>query len=312
MPSIRVLKAGLCTTIQDLGRVGYQAFGIPVSGVMDTFSACVANFLVGNAKEQALLEMTYTGDSLEFLKPMQIAITGANLSPKLSGVAISNWESYGVEAGDILEFGRLVDGARAYLAFSGGVQVPLVQGSRATYVRAKIGGFLGRALQKGDELFIAPSPPQKKRLLPQKHRPLYAKETSLPALLGPEVHYFSLQSVRRFFHSAYIISPRADRMGICLEGAVLERRLQTELVSNPLVLGSVQVPNNGQPIVLMADRQTLGGYPKIATLLKESVIALAQMLPGQKVHFIPLKLEQAQERYKGFYENLAHLQEVLK
>ncbi|BEG57682.1 hypothetical protein NHP21005_13700 [Helicobacter sp. NHP21005] len=120
MPSVRVLKAGLCTTVQDLGRVGYQAFGIPVSGAMDAFSACVANFLVGNAKEQALLEMTYTGDTLEFLKPMQIALAGANLSPKLNGGRIANWESYAVRAGDILEFGRLLDGARAYLAFSGG------------------------------------------------------------------------------------------------------------------------------------------------------------------------------------------------
>ncbi|BEG57681.1 hypothetical protein NHP21005_13690 [Helicobacter sp. NHP21005] len=192
------------------------------------------------------------------------------------------------------------------------MQVPLVQGSRATYVRAKIGGFCGRALQEGDALLIAPSPPQKKRLLPQNHRPLYAKETSLPALLGTEAHYFNLQSVRRFFHSVYTISQRADRMGICLEGEALKRRLLTELVSNPLVLGSVQVPSDGQPIVLMADRQTLGGYPKIATLLKESVFALAQMLPGHKVHFIPLKLEQAQARYKAFYENLAKVQEILK
>ncbi|CRF45222.1 biotin-dependent carboxyltransferase family protein [Helicobacter heilmannii] len=312
MPSVRVLKAGLSTTIQDLGRVGYQAFGIPVSGAMDIFSACVANWLVGNAKEQALLEMTYTGDTLEFLKPMQIALAGANLSPKLNGTEIFNWESYAVQAGDILEFGRLVGGARAYLALSGGVQVPLVHGSRATYTRAKIGGFLGRTLQRGDEVFTLQSPPQKKRLLPKKQCPLYAKETSLPALLGTEAHYFSLQSVRRFFHSAYTITQRADRMGICLEGMALEWRLLKELVSNPLVLGSVQVPNSGQPIVLMADRQTLGGYPKIATLLKESVIALAQMLPGHRVHFIPIKLEQAQERYKAFYENLARVQELLK
>ncbi|CRF41515.1 biotin-dependent carboxyltransferase family protein [Helicobacter ailurogastricus] len=312
MSSVRVLEAGLCTSIQDLGRRGYQEFGIPVSGVMDEFSASVANFLVGNERGQALLEMTYTGGALEFLEPMQIALTGAHLSPKLNGEEIFNWESYAVKAGDILQFGQLLSGARAYLAFSGNLGVPLVHGSKSTYMRAGIGGFCGRALQKGDELLIQTHPAQKKRHLPEKHRPIYHKQASLPALLGPEAHYFSLKSVRRFFASAYKISPRADRMGICLEGEPLERLLQTELVSNPLVLGSVQVPSSGQPIVLMADRQTLGGYPKIATLLKESVIALAQMLPGQVVRFIPLRLEQAQKRYCAFYKNLAHLQEILK
>lgn len=310
MSNIRVLEGGLCTTIQDLGRVGYLKFGIPVCGVMDEFSASVANFLVGNPRQEALLEMHYTGAHLEFLESMHIAITGADLSPKLNDQVIFNWESYAIKPGDVLSFGMPQSGTCAYIAFSGALNVPKVHGSKATCMHAQMGGLLGRKLQRDDALSVQVRTEIKKRYLEEPYRPLYRSHASLPVILGPQDHYFSDQTIRRFLQAEYRLS-RGDRMGIFLEGATLERPEGIEMISEPLVMGSMQVPANGQPIVLMADRQTMGGYPKIATLLKESIVTLAQMRPNDGVHFVACSLGCAQEKYQAFYQNLAHIAQGL-
>ncbi|MFC3846994.1 biotin-dependent carboxyltransferase family protein [Helicobacter baculiformis] len=310
MSSVRVLEGGLCTTIQDLGRRGMLGFGIPACGVMDVFSASVANLLMGNSRDEALLEMFYTGASLEFLKPMHIAIGGADLSPKLNGMAICNWESYAVKPGDILSFGGLKMGVCAYVAFSGVLEVPQVHGSKATFMRAQMGGFLGRKLQKGDILPIRAYPGCQKRSLQERYRPLYPSCAHLHAVLAPQDHYFDTQSMECFLHAPYSLS-RGDRMGIFLEGPTLSASQGAEMISEPLALGSIQVLPNGQPLILMADRQTVGGYPKIATLTLESVIALAQMRPKNSVHFVPCSVAEAQEKYRAFYQNLAQIAKSL-
>ncbi|WP_104706879.1 5-oxoprolinase subunit C family protein [Helicobacter bizzozeronii] len=306
MSSIRVLQGGLCTTIQDLGRLGYARFGIPAAGVMDEFSASVANFLVGNSREYALLEMHYVGACLEFLEPMHIAIGGANLSPKINDCVVFNWESYVVKPGDILSFGIPQSGVCAYVAVSGVLDVPSVHGSKSTYMHAQMGGFWGRKLQKGDLLSVQVRPENKKRHLAEHYRPLYHAHASLPVILGPQDSCFSEQTIRQFCQTPYQIS-KGDRMGIFLEGPSLEWHTHAEIISEPLVVGSVQVPSNGKPIVLMADRQTMGGYPKIATLTKESLVTLAQMRPRDEVHFVPYSIEHAQERYRAFYQHLEHI-----
>ncbi|WP_104695942.1 5-oxoprolinase subunit C family protein [Helicobacter salomonis] len=306
MANVRVLEGGLCSSVQDFGRVGFLRYGIPTCGVMDEFSASVANLLVGNARDQALLEMLYTGARLEFLEPMYIAIGGADLKPQLNEVAIFNWESYEVRPGDVLSFGGLRAGVCAYLAFSGVLEVPQVHGSKATFMRGQMGGFEGRKLQKGDMLHVQVRPESKKRRLSKHGRPAYHPHATLHVILGPQEHYFSSQTINSFLQTPYRLS-RGDRMGIFLEGPVLEWQEKSEMISEPLVLGSVQVLPNGQPLVLMADRQTMGGYPKIATLIKESVIALAQLRPQSSVRFVACSIEEAQKKYCAFYENLAHI-----
>ncbi|WP_121021547.1 5-oxoprolinase subunit C family protein [Helicobacter vulpis] len=307
MVNVKVLEAGLFTSIQDLGRKGYMRFGIPVGGVMDEFSASVANFLVGNAASQALLEMTYVGARLEFLEEMHIAITGANLTPKLNDQDIANWESHRVKKGDVLSFGGLVAGVRAYVAFSGSIDVPAMCGSKATDVRARMGGLRGRALQNGDGLHIVVRPEYRLRRVPEDSRPCYLSSADLRVCLGPQEERFTPSSLHDFLQTEYTIKVRSDRMGICLEGSQLAYRDSTEMISEPLVMGSVQVPPDGQPIVLMADCQTTGGYPKIATLLKAALITLAQMRPKDRVRFMATSVQDAQKQYQEFYARLCAL-----
>ncbi|WP_120945865.1 5-oxoprolinase subunit C family protein [Helicobacter labacensis] len=312
MANIKVLEAGLFTSIQDLGRRAYMRFGIPIGGVMDEFSAVVANFLVGNEAQEALLEMTYTGTRLEFLESMHIAITGANLNPQINDQDIANWESHDVKKGDILSFGRLGEGVRAYVAFSGTIDVPVVCGSKATDVRTRMGGLQGRVLQNGDVLNIIVRPEHKLKKVPQNLQPHYPPSASLWVLLGPQEHYFNPASLSDFLSMPYTIKVRSNRMGICLEGQQLAYKEHIEMISEPLVVGSIQVPSDGQPIVLMADCQTMGGYPKIATLLKNSLGTLAQMRPNDKVSFVAVSMQEAQKKYQEFYARLHALRAQLK
>lgn len=310
--NIKVIKSGACTTIQDLGRVGYQKFGIPVAGVMDEFSASVANFLVGNKREEAVLEITYIGPQLEFQESMTFAIAGAELSPKLNGEAISTWESYQVQAGDILSFGAVRAGVRAYLAFAGSIDVPLVNGSKSTLMKSKIGGFQGRMLQNGDILSVISRKEEKKRRLATKYRPDYAHSQKIHVCLGPQDDYFTEEGIASFLSQTYTISANADRMGIRLEGEAIAHKEKADIISDAAVIGSIQVPADGKPIILMADRQTTGGYTKIATVIKEDIVKLAQMGPKDSLDFVKLSLEEAQERYKAFYHRLAEIQESLE
>lgn len=313
--NVKVMKAGACTTIQDLGRVGYQRFGIPVAGVMDEFSATVANYLVGNKRSEAVLEVTYLGPMLKFQEEMVIAVAGAELSPKMNGIPISTWESVRVFEGDVLSFGAVRAGVRAYIAFAGSIDVPVVNGSKSTLMKSKIGGFHGRMLQNGDELSIQIRQESKLKKIDDRYLPSYEHHNVIRVCLGPQDDYFTEKGVETFFQKPYTITANADRMGIRLDGSIIEHKEKADIISDAAVIGSIQVPADGKPIVLMADRQTTGGYTKIGTVIKEDIIKLAQMGTRDTIQFEEISVEEAQKRYLDFYKNLKelllNLQEVL-
>lgn len=282
---IHVVKPGLQTTVQDLGRWGHQAYGVPVAGPMDTISHRLANLLVGNASDAATLEITLIGPELEFAAGAVIAICGADFDVAAGGQAVGLGVSTRVAPGTRLIFGRRRAGARAYLAVAGGLQLPLVLGSRATHVVSGMGG-LGRALIAGDRLpFVAAQGVMTPRralglTLPASNR------ARLRLLPGPQVEWFEPAAMDVLTSVSFRISPRSNRMGFRLEGPPLTRRRPGEPISEPLAFGALQVPMAGEPILLMADRQTAGGYPKIANVIAADLPLAGQLAPGDFVEFV--------------------------
>ncbi len=309
--SVKVLKGGVCTTVQDLGRIGFQKFGMPVAGVMDEFAASVANFLAGNDRGEAVLEVSYFGLSLEFQEAMMVGIAGADLGAKLNGTACGNWRSIHVQKGDVLNFSSLRSGARCYAAFAGSIDVPFVSGSRSTLMKSKIGGLDGRMLQAGDVLSVHVRTGEKERRLADEFIPKYAHSAELSVCLGPQDDYFTEKGIRTFFETPYYITARASRMGICLDGEKIEHKERADIISDAVVIGSIQVPADGKPIVLMADRQTTGGYPKIATVIKADIGKLAQMGLKDCVQFRRISVEDAQKEYRLFYHRLEEIRQSL-
>lgn len=305
MYKIKVQKPGLCTTVQDMGRVGFQKFGIPVSGVMDEFSFVVANYLLGNNYNNAVLEVQYMGPTLEFDFDVSVAITGANLSAKLNGEDVAMWETINIKKGDVLSFGNIKEGVRTYIAFAGEIDVPLVNGSKSTLLKSKLGGFDGRQLKMLDEIEIKnPRILEKKNKLQEKFIPKFVAENEIRVILGPQDDYFTENGIKTFLSSEYTVTKDADRMGMRLSGEVIEHKDKADIISDAAVFGSIQVPGNGLPIILLADRQTTGGYTKIATVIKADLPKLAQMSPNNKIKFKKVELSEAQTIYKQFYDNL--------
>lgn len=306
MNNVKVLQAGALTTIQDLGRAGYQKFGIPVTGVMDEYSFRLANILVGNDEGEAAIEVTMMGPELLFETDAVIAVTGADLSPQIDGRKMPMYRSVRVPGGSRLSFGAPRSGMRAYIAFSGKIDVPVVNGSKSTFIKSKIGGFEGRKLQEGDILPIIPGEGAEGMCIPKEYQTIIGADDAYRILPGPQDGAFTEAGRQAFFsEKGYVITGESDRMGIRFEGEKVEHIGKADIISDPTVIGSVQIPANGMPIILMADRQTTGGYTKIGTMIKEDIARLAQMRPGEKVRFIPVGIEEAQERYRAFYEKLA-------
>lgn len=313
MATVIVHTAGLLTTVQDRGRYGYQRYGMPVSGAMDVFSLELANLLVGNEPGAACLEATISGPDLEFTGAIWIAISGANMAPHLNGMGIPMNTAIDVRPGDRLGFRGLKSGCRAYIAFAGGIAVPLVMGSRSTYLRAGIGGIQGRALMPGDELPLGEleslSPPgrfsngsarRKPRLkkLPDGLIPEYKHEQTIRIISGPEAHYFEIVGLRSFLSTEYTVTAQSDRMGYRLTGEPIRHKEgMTNIISAGISPGTVQVPGDGQPIILMADRQTSGGYARIANVITADLTLIAQMRPGDKVRFKETILDRARQLY---------------
>lgn len=308
MPSMKVVKPGLCTTIQDIGRIGYQQYGIPVSGVMDEFAFRVANFLVESDENNAVLEIPYLGPTLEFDFDMTIAITGANLSPKINGRDIAMWRSINIRKGDVLTFSSIRTGARAYLAFSAEIDVPFVNGSKSTLLKSKLGGFEGRQLNTGDIVnFKNPKLVAKRNILSSKYIPEYLKAQEIRIVLGPQDDHFTEKGIKTFLNSEYELTKEADRMGMRLEGEAIEHKNKADIISDAAVFGSIQVPGNGKPIILLADRQTTGGYTKIATVIKADLPKLAQMTTGNKIRFKKLNVGEAEQEYINFYKGFEEI-----
>lgn len=312
-PTIETLKPGLFTTIQDLGRFGFQKFGVSVSGAMDFFSHRVANLLVGNDESAATLECTLLGPTLRFFRDVRIAIAGANLSPKLDEQEIPQWQSVEVRKGSVLSFGQCRRGCRAYLALAGGLAVSLVLGSRSTHVRTQLGGFEGRPLKSGDVLSAFEAEPACGRRLVHPTRRSESPWTqwilssrTLRFISGPNEDYFTPASLENFSREKYIVSTHSDRMGIRFEGTRLIHRGSADIISDVVPFGAIQVPANGQPIVLAADRQTTGGYPKIGVVITADFPVLAQLKPGDAVQFQPVQLEESLQELRTLEAAIAN------
>jgi KipI family sensor histidine kinase inhibitor len=302
-PCLTVLDGGLLTTVQDLGRWGYQRLGVPVAGAMDALALQAANRLVGNEPGEAALEITVAGPTLRASDNCLVAVTGGDLGPRVNGRPLPMWLANFVRRGSVLDFAGRRLGARAYLAVAGGIAVPPVLGSRSTCLSGGFGGYQGRALRAGDVLPIGRAPADLLALagqgLPPESWPVYAEAPTVHVIPGPQDDYFTAEALATFFTSEYVVSATADRMGYRLQGPRLAHCGSAEFISAGVVTGSVQVPADGQPIVLMADHQTIGGYPVIATVVSADIPLLAQCLPGSRLRFAPTTIEEAQRRWRG-------------
>ncbi|MGD2036993.1 MAG: biotin-dependent carboxyltransferase family protein [Desulfobacterales bacterium] len=295
--SIEVLSPGLQTTIQDLGRFGYGHYGVPPSGALDSFSSRIANRLVDNSENSACLETTLMGLRLKALTDICVAVTGADLQLQINRQPLKMWCSHLVKKGDILSFGGPRSGCRAYIAFGGGIIAPPVLGSRSTNLFSGFGGIKGRSLQKGDRLSID-SPEAKLpiagRLLKSEWIPQYPSVWTLRVVWGPQDNDFTSNGKRTLTHTFYRVSPESDRSGIRLEGAEIRRKRDAaeSIISEGLISGSIQVPGDGKPIIILGETVS-GGYRKIATVITADLHLLGQIKPGDQIQFAAVSLEEA-------------------
>ncbi len=305
-----MIKPGWLTTVQDLGRYGYQQYGVPVSGAMDRRAFIIANRLVGNRDHDAGLEITLKGPDLCFEHDSVIAVTGADLRPSVNGIGIPLWTSVLVETGSRLTFGARRAGARGYMAIAGGIDVPIVLGSRSTHTYSRTGGMKGRALTQGDVLIGgAPVPHTRatiRRSLPERLRPVYSTFTTLRILPGPQRSSFSEHALELLTSSLYRLSNQSDRMGYRLEGPKIAYAGVGQWISDGTATGALQVPPDEQPILLMADRHTTGGYPKIAVVISMDLHLAAQLMPGDTVKFRTTTLPEAQALMKAQWIEVDH------
>ncbi|HKZ07826.1 MAG TPA: biotin-dependent carboxyltransferase family protein [Methylomirabilota bacterium] len=281
-----VHDAGPLTTVQDLGRMAQLRVGLPRSGPMDRDAFVLANRLVGNDDNSAALECTLMGPRLEFADARWVAVTGADVPVTLDGAEQAAWTAFPVRAGGVLKIGAARSGVRSYLAVSGGLDTPLVLGSRSTYLRGALGGIGGRALRKGDTLPLgratgAPAP----RRVRAERIPTYGDEPSIDAILGPQDDRFTSAGIAALFDGPYEMLPQSDRMGARFRGARIEHTRGHDIISDGIALGAIQVIGEGQPIVLLVDRQTAGGYTKIATVCSYEIGRVGQLKPGQRLRF---------------------------
>lgn len=303
---ILVVRPGFLTTVQDLGRTGYQRFGLPLSGAMDPLAHRLANRLVGNADRAASLEITLWGPELRFDREAVIALAGADLSPSLDGTPIPMWEAVRVPAGATLAFAGRRTGARTYLAVAGGINVPLVLGSRSTHLRSGTGGFAGRALAPGDEVPGGRAADHALALVgrsvPSEARPPYRVEPTLRVVLGPQTDCFRPEAPDALTGAPYTLTPQSDRMGYRLQGTPLLHADTTgapEIVSDATPPGSLQVPADRQPILLMADHQTTGGYPKLGVVISADLPLAAQLIPGESLRFAVVDVAEARAAWRA-------------
>ncbi|WP_343209684.1 biotin-dependent carboxyltransferase family protein [Anaerolentibacter hominis] len=311
--SIFVRSGGLLTTVQDEGRYGYQQYGVMVSGPMDERAFLLANILVGNDACEAELEVTLMGPILEFEEDNIIAVTGADLTPVLNGNPFPMYEAVTVRKGDILSFQGVKSGCRAYIAFAGGLDIPLVMGSRSTLLRAGFGGFKGRKLEAGDRLpFRNPAATlcgmPGRRITAENN---YSGSVALRVVPGPQEDRFTQTGLKTFFSETYQIGAENDRMGYRLEGPAVEHKTDGNIITDGIAMGAVQIPSGGKPIIMMADRQCTGGYTKIANVIRADLPRLAQCKTGDRVRFVPVTVEEAQELFRKERRNLRQIRERL-
>ncbi|MBI3243675.1 MAG: biotin-dependent carboxyltransferase [Chloroflexi bacterium] len=304
-----MLEPSPFTTVQDLGRAGYQQFGVPVSGAMDGFALRAANALVGNSPNAATLEVGLEGPTLEATESCLIAVTGTGFDLWIHERPMPLWAAIYVRRNREIRLQSRQRGGWCYLALAGGIQTPLVLGSRSTYLRGGFGGLEGRTLQTGDELRSGIPSRQPLELagryLPRESRPAYSDNLTVEVIAGPQLDRFTEAGWQTFLSSEYRISASSDRMGYRLEGPAIEHSAGADIISDGLAAGSVQVPASGQPIVMMSDRPTTGGYPKIAAVVSADLPLVAQCPPGAgRLRFRETTVEAAQARWRKMLNDL--------
>lgn len=310
---LTIHKPGLLTTIQDLGRYGFQKYGVIVSGPMDVWAHRIANLLVGNDESDPTLEFTLQGASIEFHQDSLIALCGGNLSPEVNGRSVKLWRPVFVKKGAILRFGAPKSGCRAYLAVAGSFHIPSVMKSKSTYLRAEIGGFNGRALKTGDQIPLRPLSKLSSLIFHSLKKtqitepiaeadwtiasdllPSYTKNPMIRIMEGRQFHLFNSESQSLLYTEPFIVTPQSDRMGFRLKGPGLSLEKPAEMITEAVCFGTIQVPSEGNPIVLLADRQTTGGYPKIAQIAACDFPLMAQTMPGDSIRFRRISYSEAQ------------------
>lgn len=294
------LKGGLFTTVQDIGRNGYQKSGFHVSGVMDKRSFMIANLLVDNPENEAVLEFTMVGPTLKFTSDTIIAITGGDFGPKINEKEAPMYTAIYVHKDDILEFQYAKEGNWGYIAFSSRLDIPMMMGSRSTDIKCKIGGYHGRKLEKGDHIWFR----AKRRYLssflsrtiPQEH---FEEGTiKIRVVMGPQDDYFTQEGIQTFLTEEYSVTSECDRMGYRLEGEYIAHNDKgADIISDGIALGAIQVPSNGRPIIMLSDRQTTGGYTKIATVISVDIPKLVQCKEQTKICFEKISVQEAQKLY---------------
>ena len=311
--NIKIINSGLLTIVEDMGRYGYQASGMQVSGVMDKYAAELANALVGNPPQAAVLEATYLGPEIEAEGDVLVAVTGGIPEVIVDGQMVNPYESIELHQGQHLLVAGMREGLRAYIAIAGGLSVPQVLGSRSTNMKLGIGGVAGKKLINGTELPVGePSIIAREILTGHAHHrhaaynylvdnKIWSSDFHhIRLVLGPQADYFTEESIKALNGAIYTVSKDSDRMGYRLEGAAIQRKNTRDMITDGIVFGSIQVPPGGQPIVMMADHQTTGGYPKIGTVITADLPLLAQCKPGTRICFEVVSVYEAQKIYISY------------
>ena len=312
---IEVLDGGLYTTVQDLGRYGFQRYGVPVSGAMDTYALRIGNILLGNPDNAAAIEITLVGPKLKFLADTSIVLSGADLTAHLDQKTVPTHEVFTVRRGSLLAFEGPMVGSRAYLAVAGGIHVPLVMGSASTYTRSNLGGLEGRTLLAGDHLLVKEggrSAPNSFLQAPPEFVPIYDHEYELRVVMGPQQDSFTHQGTTTFLGSTYTVSQHSDRVGYRLMGPTIQHKKGADIISDGVPFGAVQITGDGLPVILMADRGTTGGYTKIAAVIAVDIPKIAQALPGDKITFKAITIQKAHELLIAQEDGLQHLKKLVK
>jgi biotin-dependent carboxylase-like uncharacterized protein len=302
---IRIQDPGPQTTVQDLGRPGQLRYGIPPSGPMDVRSLVIANRLVGNADNAAGLECTLLGPRFTVETACAIAVTGAEAPITVNGQPAPSWTTLPLVPGDAVRIAAARAGVRIYVAFSGGLDVPPALGSRSTYLRGRLGGVEGRALRRDDLLRLFPAPPPAVRRVTDADLPVFETEPEIRVVLGPQAERFTAEGIAALLGHPYEMLPQSDRMGARLSGPRIAHAKGHDIISDGIALGTIQVPGDGQPIVLLVDRQSTGGYTKVATVGSFDIGRIGQVKPGQRLRFRAVDVTEAHRLRRSWEEALA-------
>ncbi|MBW2208456.1 MAG: biotin-dependent carboxyltransferase family protein [Deltaproteobacteria bacterium] len=313
--ALEILSAGPLTSVQDLGRSGYGRYGVALSGALDPYALRIANLLVGNRENDAAIEVTLMGLTARILTDLVVAVTGADLQLCLNRKPLKMWCSHALKKDDILSFRRPLSGCRAYLALGGKIHIPAVMGSKSTNLSAAFGGFNGRPFKDGDILSLEPSATgwlEGESAIDPRQIPVYPRDWLLRVLMGPQDNHFARAVLDTFLNAAFKVSPQSNRVGIRLEGPVIERKagMQASIISEGVIAGTIQVPGDGQPIIILGETVT-GGYRKVATVITADLPLLGQVKPGNHIMFQAVSLESANQALKDVEKNIREIKQRL-